>query len=149
MFGLFKLFFGSDEPDSRFAKNAANAVSSLDVKSEMVGHENWKLRLKLYLDGQSSEKFTPEVVCHDNRCHLGQWIHGPGQEAMGKFPGFSALMRHHQMFHYVASNVVALDEAGKKVEARHMLNTQFQEYSDSVVQDLKILAAIAEYAGNK
>ena len=149
MFGLFNLFFGSDEQDSQFSRTAANAVTSLDIKAEIIDHKNWKIRLKLYLDGQSSEKFTPEVVCYDDRCHLGQWIHGTGREAMGKFPGFTALIRHHQMFHYVASNVVALDGAGQKIEARHMLNTQFQKHSDSVVQDLKILAAIAEYAGNK
>ena len=145
MFNPFKFFFGIENEDNKLAQNTADAITSLDITAEMVGHENWKLRLKLYLDGQSTEEFTSESVCHDSRCNLGKWIHGKGRDAMGKYPGFTALMRHHQMFHYVASNIVALDAAGQKIEARHMLNTQFKEYSDSVVHDLQNLSAIANH----
>ncbi|MEN9373491.1 MAG: hypothetical protein RIR79_1043 [Pseudomonadota bacterium] len=149
MFGLFKFFFGADDIDTEETKITRNAVSSLDIQAEMTAHENWKMRLKLYLEGQSTEQFSPELVCHDNRCDLGRWIHGTGQEALGKFPGFTTLMRHHQMFHYTASNVVALNLAGQKNEANQILQSQFKDYSNSVMSDLKTLAAVADYAGNK
>lgn len=146
MFNIFKLFFGSDEADAEMTKIASNAATTLDIQAEITSHENWKMRLKLYLDGQSTEQFSPEVVCHDNRCDLGHWIHGAGREALGKFPGFTTLMRHHQMFHYTASNVVALDLAGQKAEAHQMLNTQLNDFSNSVVSDLRTLASVVEYA---
>ena len=47
------------------------------------------------------------------------------------------------MFHYAASNVVALAQAGKTDEARKMLDVQFAQYSNEVVRDLKMLNVLA------
>ena len=100
-----------------------------------------------YLDGKTSETFEPDVICFDNRCDLGQWIHGPGQERLGKYPGFTALVDNHKMFHYAASNVVALAQAGKTDEAHKMLEVQFAQHSAEVVRDLQHLSAMVRKAG--
>lgn len=143
--GFFSFFFGSAEPDSQFNRDLhAAAADGLDIQTAIIAHQNWKLRLEAYLDGTSKEDFSPEVVCFDDRCDLGKWIHGSGQARLGRYPGFTALQGHHKMFHYAASNVVALSKAGKHAEAQKMLYSQFDSFSGSVVRDLESLQTMLE-----
>ncbi|RPE73182.1 chemoreceptor zinc-binding protein [Tibeticola sediminis] len=142
MFGFFKSFFGNSVNDSQIAEEAAQAMDALDIQMAKAAHENWKIRLQAYLDGASTEDLSAETICFDDRCDLGQWIYGPGQQRLGRFPGFTALKGHHKMFHYAASNVVALAKAGREDEARKMLNTQFAGFSKNVIAELEQLEAI-------
>ncbi|MDR0480044.1 MAG: CZB domain-containing protein [Burkholderiaceae bacterium] len=137
MFGFS--FRREQESDNDFARAMAQASDSLDIQVAISAHENWKIRLHAYLDGTSSEAFNPDVICFDDRCDLGQWIHGPGRERLGKFPGFTALVDNHKMFHYAASNVVALSQRGKTSEAHRILEGQFQHFSNQVVGILSLL----------
>ena len=146
MFGFFKIFFGSESDDSHFNTSLLTAMDGLDIQTAMVAHENWKVRLQAYLNGSSSEKFLPEVICFDNHCDLGQWIHGNGQLHMGKFPGFVSLLEHHKMFHYAASNVVALSQAGKEADAHKMLDGQFATFSKAVAADLEGMHYAVEHS---
>jgi hypothetical protein len=140
MFDFLKNFFvSSQERNSEFNRSVAESTDNLDIQVAITAHENWKLRLKAYLTGKSSEVFDPAVICFDDRCDLGKWIHGPGQEKLGKYPGFTALMNNHKMFHYAASSVVALHASGKSKAARQMLDVQFSDYSNQVVGALKAL----------
>jgi len=148
MFSLLKSFFGQASNDSRMDKEVTGAMESLDIQAAMAAHENWKLRLMAYLDGTSKEEFVAEVICFDNRCDLGQWIYSTGKASLGKYPGFTALMGHHKMFHYAASNVVALAKSGKETEARKMLDGQFHSFSKSVVDDLQLLQDVVTRAKN-
>lgn len=143
MFDFFKNFFGNSAHDSRMQEDAARAMAGLDLDMAQAAHENWKLRLQSYLDGRSEEDLSAETICFDDRCDLGQWIHGPGAASLGRFPGFTALLGHHKMFHYAASNVVALAKAGKDDEARKMMLRQFEPFSRSVMVDLDSLRKIA------
>lgn len=146
MFGFFKNFFGSSTIDSELNEVVGTAMEGLDIQTAMAAHENWKLRLQAYLDGNSSEKFSPEIICFDKHCDLGQWIHGKGQANLGKFAGFTALLEHHKMFHYAASNVVALSLVGKESEARKMLDGSFSAFSKAVGEDLEGLHSIVQHS---
>jgi len=143
MFSFFKGFFGNSVNDSHMEADAARAMGELDIDMAQAAHENWKLRLQTYLDGRSEEELSAETICFDDRCDLGRWIHGPGTASLGRFPGFTALLGHHKMFHYAASNVVALTKAGKDGEARKMMMRQFEPLSGSVMADLDLLRKIA------
>jgi hypothetical protein len=143
MIGFFKSFFGSSVNDSQIHEDAARAMANLDIDMAQAAHQNWKLRLLAYLDGSSNENLSAETICFDDRCDLGQWIHGEGKASLGRFPGFTALMGHHKMFHYAASNVVALTAVGKHAEARQMLNGQFESFSRSVIAELDTLREIS------
>lgn len=94
--------------------------------------------------------FTDEgfryLVFQEFRCDLGQWIHGKGQAHPGNFPGFTALLEHHKMFHYAASNVVALSHAGKEAEAQKMLEGPFAGFSKAVGEDLKGMHYAVEHS---
>ena len=143
MFDFLKSFFRKEEADSSFVNAVEESTGSLNIDVAIASHENWKVRLHAYLDGKSSETFEPDVICFDNRCDLGQWIHGPGQERLGKYPGFTALVDNHKMFHYAASNVVSLNQAGKNDDARKMLDNQFNHFSEQLVDILTALRKIS------
>ena len=147
MLGFLKSFFGSsDAQDSELAGNVASAAKTLDIDMAMSAHENWKLRLSAYLEGHSTERFSAEEICFDDRCDLGRWIHGDGKARLGNFPGFAALMGHHKMFHYAASNVVSLAKSGRSNDAHNMLHGQFAKFSGEVMQDLEVLRKLVQGA---
>jgi len=109
--GFFSQFFGLDKqeddpslPAAVFDDNdvgldrasATAVLAEIDVDAAIAAHENWKLRLQNYLDQKSSEDLKPEVVCLDDRCDLGKWLHGPGKQRLGRYPAFSVLVARHQ-----------------------------------------------------
>jgi Chemoreceptor zinc-binding domain len=138
---LFGSFWGSGKPQSEIDV-ARHALNDLDIQAAITAHENWKNRLQDYLNGTSQEVFDANVVCFDNRCELGKWIHGSGKAKLGKYPGFTALMSHHKMFHFAASNIVALQSRGKTAEADVILKGQFAQFSKSVMGDLNALSGM-------
>ena len=146
---ILKNFFGIGSGDQKeMAKKVARSASSIDFETAIAAHENWKLRLRAFLEGSSSEKFVAEEICFDDRCDLGKWIYGTGKTQLGSFPGFTALVGHHKMFHYAASNVVALAQAGKIDEAGKILEMQFSQHSSEVTRELNMLRAIVREHSN-
>ena len=140
---LFGGLFGFGKQSLDEIDFAQSALNDLDIPFAVSAHENWKNRLQAYLDGTSKEVFDANVICFDDRCDLGKWIHASGKARLGKYPGFTALMSHHKMFHFAASNVVALQNRGKTAEARAILKGQFSQFSKSVVGDLNALNSMA------
>lgn len=121
------------------AKSAAAVLSEIDIDTAIAAHENWKLRLQNYLNGNSTENLQAEVVCLDDRCDLGKWLHGPGGQRLGKYPAFSVLVARHKYFHLQASTVVALAQANDKDQATKTLEGSYRHASTQVVLLLKEL----------
>ena len=140
---LFGGFFGLGKQSQDEIDFAQSALHDLDIQVAISAHENWKNRLQAYLNGTSQEVFDANVICFDDRCDLGKWIHSSGKARLGQYPGFTALMSHHKMFHFAASNVVALQGRGKTAEADAILKGQFSQFSKSVVTDLNALYSMA------
>lgn len=121
------------------AKSAAAILAEIDIDTAIAAHENWKLRLQNYLNGNSTENLQPEVVCLDDRCDLGKWLHGPGGQRLGKYPAFSVLVARHKYFHIQASTVVALAQTNDKDQASKTLDGSYRHASNQVVLLLKEL----------
>ena len=110
-------FFGiGTHSRKELTEKVAHAATGLDFEMAIAAHENWKLRLQAFLEGTSTEVFASEQICFDDRCDLGKWIYSTGRAKLGSFPGFTALQGHHKMFHYAASNVVALPRRAKPMK---------------------------------
>jgi hypothetical protein len=153
--GFFSRIFGMDQiPESTTllpadaggsdgikldAAAAAAVLAEIDIDTAIAAHENWKLRLHDYLDGKSNEDLKAEVVCLDDRCDLGKWLHGPGQMRLGAYPAFSVLVARHKYFHLQASNVVVLAQSGEKDKARQTLGSSYRYASNQVILLLKEL----------
>lgn len=121
------------------AQASAAILSEIDIDTAIAAHENWKLRLQNYLNGNSNETLQPEIVCLDDRCDLGKWLHGPGTQRLGKYPAFSVLIARHKYFHVQASNVVALAQTNQKDKAMQALEGSYRYASNQVVLLLKEL----------
>lgn len=121
------------------AAAAAAVLAELDVDKAIAAHENWKSRLQDYLDGRSTEDLKPEVICLDDRCDLGKWLHGPGKTRLGAYPAFSVLVARHQYFHQQASSVVAFAQAGDRAKADQTLGSSYRYASNQVILLLKEL----------
>ena len=121
------------------AKSAAAILAEIDIDTAIAAHENWKLRLQNYLNGQSTETLQPEIICLDDRCDLGKWLHGPGGQRLGRYPAFSMLVARHKYFHIQASSVVALAQANEKDKATQALDGSYRHASTQVVLLLKEL----------
>ena len=146
MENILRNFFGIDAEDRKeLAKKVAHSASDLDFEMAIAAHENWKLRLQSFLEGRSTETFVAEEICFDDRCDLGKWMYSAGRAKLGAFPGFTALVGHHKMFHYAASNVVALVHAGKIQEAEKILGMQFTLHTNEVIRDLQMLHTLARH----
>jgi chemoreceptor zinc-binding protein len=104
-------------------------------------HLAWKRRLDEYLSGRSDEDLRPEVICQDNRCVLGKWIHGAGKARLGGYPLFHQLIDEHSKFHYHASKVVEAHQAGNQPLAAKLLQEDFLKQSKRTVACLAKLHA--------
>jgi len=121
------------------AKSAAAVLDEIDIDTAIASHENWKLRLQNYVNGQSTEDLRPELICMDDRCDLGKWLHGAGTQRLGKFPAFSVLIARHKYFHIQASSVVAMTQSNQKDEATRVLDGSYRHASTQVILLLKEL----------
>jgi hypothetical protein len=121
------------------AKAAAMVLNEIDIDTAIAAHENWKLRLQNYVNGKSTEVLQPEIVCLDDRCELGKWLHGPGGQRLGKYPAFTMLMARHKYFHVQASSVLALAQADEKDKATEMIDGTYRYASGQVVLMLREL----------
>lgn len=126
--------------DVGLARKEADAIlAEIDIGAAISAHENWKDRLQKILDGNSSERLDPTVVCQDNRCDLGKWIYGPGSQHLGHFPAFQVLIARHKYFHEQAATVLSQAQSGANADARKTLNSSYKYASGQVILLLKEL----------
>lgn len=108
----------------------------VDIMGAISAHVNWKQRLEKCLNGDSDEKLDPMIVCRDDQCALGKWIHG---EAVKHFHGheeFHNLRSDHAQFHFIAGSVVKKVEENDRAGAEQLLNNEYAHVSRNVVNSL-------------
>jgi hypothetical protein len=143
-FNIDKLDASHSEPSEHTEIGLDSAImdavlAEIDVDIAISSHEHWKLRLQNILDGESSKALKPEVICQDNRCDLGKWLYGPGEQRLGHYPAFQMLIARHKYFHAQAAAVVAQAQSGDIEKARQTLNAPYRQASSQVILLLKQL----------
>lgn len=111
----------------------------LDFDKWIQAHRDWRQRLVSFIGGNSAEVLEPEIICRDDRCALGQWIHGHGGKFYGDLEVFVRLRENHLQFHQSAGKVVSCFKAEGAVAATRMLNRDFDQHSLRVIGDLQSL----------
>lgn len=115
--------------------------SQLDFMGAIEAHVRWKIRLEAYINGTSEEHLNPHMVCRDDQCVLGKWIHGGGGAKYGSHPMFTVLKQTHMNFHRAAGEIIQTVDAGERDKARHMLNSgDYARHSHRVKSDLARLS---------
>ena len=109
-------------------------AGGLDFVSAIQAHQNWKSRLTHYLRDDSSERLDYRVVCRDDQCVLGKWIHEEGASKFGHLPSFGELKVSHGQFHLAAGKIVQLHDERKTEEAQQQLkNGDYPRHSIKVM----------------
>jgi hypothetical protein len=128
--GFFSSLFGSSESKSVNIKNEINIMDAINA------HIKWKIRLEKYLNGTSEETLDPKIVCRDDQCVLGKWIHGPALKHFQGDDGFKTLRDDHAQFHVIAGKVVTSVQANEKAAAEALMKGEYMNASRKVVRDL-------------
>jgi inorganic pyrophosphatase len=89
----------------------------MNFDEAITAHSQWRIRLQGFIAGTSQENLDPKIVAVDNKCVLGQWIHGEAKQ-YAQMPEYVLLIKEHANFHQRAANVLRLVEAGKREEAK-------------------------------
>lgn len=132
--GFFSRLFGHDE---RKKTNIQAAIrSEINISDAIAAHMKWKGRLQSYLDGTSEEKLDPMVICRDDQCVLGKWIHGPALNYFHNDEGFHKLRSDHANFHFVAGNVVKKVQESDMSGADMLMKNDYAQASREVIRDL-------------
>lgn len=85
----------------------------MDFDGAIKAHSDWKLKLSRYLRNADGSLKAADIR-PDNRCPLGQWIHGDGA-AFAREPDFAVLKDAHAKFHVAAAEIVQKADAKQDV----------------------------------
>jgi len=94
-------------------------VDDFDFGKAIEAHRAWKVKLRKAIADQ--EQLDADTICRDDRCPLGQWIHGPGGARWGHQPTFTALLDKHAEFHREAGGVARRINARDYADAERLI----------------------------
>lgn len=134
---LEKTFWGNKKSESIQS-------SELDFDGAVEAHLKWKARLANFIDG-SGEKLSSQVVCKDDQCVLGKWIHGQGEKHKSKME-YLNLRQSHASFHKSAGKVVEMVEKGKPKQAKELIaeGSEFDRFTNLTVGAIYELRKVVE-----
>lgn len=128
--GFFSTLLSFGEDKKAAIKNEINIMDAINA------HVIWKIRLERYLNGTSDENLDPNIICRDDQCVLGKWIHGPALKHFSDDNGFVALRDDHAKFHIVVGKVVSNVQANDKAAADALMKGDYMAASRKVVNAL-------------
>lgn len=92
----------------------------MDLDKALHAHGEWKLKLRTAIS--KKEQLDATAIGADNRCPLGQWLHGDARGKYGKLKAYGNCVGKHADFHREAGKVAAAINQGRYTEAEAMLN---------------------------
>ena len=102
------------------AQNAAPG-QDFDFDKAIEAHRQWKVKLRSAIAHR--EKLDADTICRDDRCPLGQWLHGSGGTRWGQRPLFTKLLAKHADFHQSAGSVARKINAGQYADAENLIGS--------------------------
>ena len=110
----------------------ATPAGDFDFDKAIDAHRQWKVKLRAAIAEHA--QLDAEAICRDDRCPLGQWLHGAGGQRWGTQPGFVALLESHAEFHKTAGGVARKINAGDYQSAERLIGSgsEFARISNEV-----------------
>lgn len=142
--GFFSRVFGFNSKHEKELRE--NIRSEINIPECIDAHMKWKGRLQKYLDGTSEEKLDPMVVCRDDQCVLGKWIHGPALNHFHNDEGFHKLRADHANFHYIAGTVIKKVQENDLPGSDALMKNEYARASREVIQDLTELNKLLDHS---
>ena len=105
------------------------------------------MRLRAVVEHSSQESLDPAMVGMDNRCVLGQWIHGEAVQ-FNQMKEYTELVHEHSNFHKCAADVLRMALAGQTEKAKAQLDAEgpFMEASIHTINAIRHLRRKVEKA---
>ncbi|GLR63286.1 methyl-accepting chemotaxis protein [Marinospirillum insulare] len=117
-----------------------NIEPHVELALAKSAHRAWKVRVRSFLDGQSSLSLD-QAVSH-TQCDLGVWYLGEGMKSFGHFPEMKALDEPHAELHKLIQEIIKAKQQGNDTHAED-LYLKVDDYSDQIVALLnEVLAKI-------
>ena len=128
----FRLPEGSAPMAGSARAMVAKPAADFNFDTAIEAHRQWKVKLRTAIANR--ERLDADTICRDDRCPLGQWLHGEGGRRWGHSPGFVSLIDGHRRFHEAAGAVAREINAGRYDEAERLLRsgTDFAHASTEV-----------------
>jgi hypothetical protein len=135
--GFFSRLFGHEEHDAEQQASVRKTINAeINITECIDAHMKWKGRLQNYLDGTSKEQLDPMIICRDDQCVLGKWIHGPALKHFHDDDDFHKLRSDHANFHFVAGTIVKKVQDNDRAGSDALLKNEYARASRDVIQDL-------------
>jgi methyl-accepting chemotaxis protein len=99
----------------------AKVGADFDFDRSIEAHRQWKVTLRRAIGEQ--QRMDADTLCRDDRCALGQWLHGSGGARWGTRPAFTQLLKKHAEFHQAAGEVARRINAGAYADADRLLGS--------------------------
>jgi hypothetical protein len=111
----------------------------MNFDDAIQAHAAWKMKLSNYIRSPD-DSLNPDMVCKDDQCALGKWIHGEGSLYSAE-PEFGFLKGAHADFHKEAAEIIRRAKRGEKVTDEMALGakSKFAENSNKVVTHIRNL----------
>jgi methyl-accepting chemotaxis protein len=103
------------------AQDHAPQPADFNFDQAIEAHRQWKVTLRKAIAGH--DWLDAETLCRDDRCPLGQWIHGAGGACWGHHPVFVTLLDKHAEFHHSAGDVARRINAGDYADAERLIGS--------------------------
>lgn len=109
----------------------------MNFDDAIQAHASWKMKLSTYIKNPD-DSINPDVICKDDLCALGKWIHGEGS-SNSSVAEFGQLKLAHANFHKEAAEIVRRAKNGEKVSDEIALGakSKFADYSTQVVLHIR------------
>jgi len=106
--------------------------ANFDFDKAIEAHRQWKVKLRQAIAEHA--QLDADTVCRDDRCPLGQWLHGAGGAQWGSRPLFSHLVQKHAEFHTEAGGVARKINARQYEDAERLIGSgsRFAQVSTEV-----------------
>lgn len=92
----------------------------MDLDQAIAAHTQWKLKLRTAI--ARKEQLDTAVVCRDDQCPLGRWLHGEGRMQYGARGTFTRLVDSHRKFHAEVGHVAREVNAARYAQAEKLLD---------------------------
>ncbi len=115
----------------------------MNFEEAIQAHSSWKLKLSTYLR-KPDGSLKPAEIRPDNRCALGQWLHGEGRKH-ADHPDYKVLVAEHARFHQAAANVVDRANARQNVSEDVAIGAKsdFASASSNVISHIMKMKRVA------
>jgi hypothetical protein len=92
---------------------------TMDLNNAIAAHSEWKTKFRLAI--QKKEQLDAASISLDNKCPLGQWLHGDANGQYARLASYGGCLAKHAEFHRCAGTVAKAINAGNYTEAEAML----------------------------